>query len=285
MVSLLCLIAIITNAVSNQSEFNTVSSGNPLRTYLMLICISVSLPNMMMKLVGPIWNKITPIKDRPTHIESYITFLISVFLSFAIILPLLSLNISLNPLTFSWIVTLSFTPICLVFWKLRTAAFPIPENFDANAKIQKDSDLDAPPINNSLAYLGAGAMSAAFFCIVIGLVLAIRGGINLSLIAVSIFFPLLIIYALLSPVFIFVGSKLWSRKNSEGLQYTYGAAISLLFILATSACRPNIEWTVEELLNQWSILLVYGIALVGFCAGGWTLKKLYKRHPAALQFA
>jgi len=131
----------------------------------------------------------------------------------------------------------------------------------------------------------ASAVSAAVFCIVISLILTIRGGISLSLIGASLFIPLVVVYTLLSPVFIFVGSKLWSRKNSEGLQYTYGASISLLFLLATSACRPNIEWTAEGLLNQWSILLVYGIALAGFCAGGWTLKQLYKRHPSALQFA
>lgn len=246
-------------------------------SYFYLICLGLSGPYFFGKIINPIWNKVTPIKDRPTHIESYICYLASVFVAVAITLPVLALADTSIALRFAAIVTLSILPFALVFWYLKASLYPMSSLPDqiADDEINTSDSFNAQ--SNVVACLGSGITSALVFNILIMPILLLRGGIEMIAIPLSLFIPMVILNALLAPVFLYIGSKLWTKSDSIALKYISGAAIGLFFLMATSVCRPNIEMTLEGFLSQWSLLLIFGIAIISHFFGGVVAAKLYKQ--------
>lgn len=252
--------------------------------YLLLVCIGLSGPWICGKGVNRIWNKITPIKDRPTHIESYFCHYISVFLAFLIALPLLGITDIQSAFRFSLITIVAFLPFGAAAWFLSVVYYPMDEIQCETANIQESDAETSPKPNNALAYFAAGLISTIVFCSLVAiLLLAMRGPSFLTILS-AIIIPMTIFNSLLAPIFILVGSKFCIRNNSVGLQYVIGAMLGLFVILITSVCRPNIEFTLDGILSQWSIVLVFGLALIGHLAGGWILARLYRRPSIDLVF-
>jgi len=245
--------------------------------YVVLICVCLSGPWVCGKAVNGIWNKITPIKDRPTHIEPFLCYYASAFIAILIALPLLGISDIQSAFWFSLITIVAFLPFGAGTWCLNVIYYPMDKIQHERANIQEsEAEIPTKP-NNVVAYLSAGLISTIVFCGLIAILLLAMRGPSFLTIASAIIIPMTIFNSLLAPIFVLIGGKICTRNNSEGWQYIIGAMIGLFAILATSVCRPNIEFTLDGILSQWSIALVFGLALVGHLAGGWVLAQLYRR--------
>lgn len=245
--------------------------------YVLLACVGLSGPWLCGKAVNRIWNKITPLKDRPTHIESFLCYYISAFCAFVIALPLFGLSDFYAAFQFSLITILVFLPFGAAAWFLNVTYYPM-EKILHEAENSQDSAAETPPKpNNIIAYVSAGLISTLVFCSLITIMLLVMRAQSFLTTAGAIIIPMTIFNALLAPFFVLIGSKFCTNNKSEGWQYTIGAIVGLFVLLATSVCRPNFEFTLEGILSQWSVLLVFGLAIIGHLAGGWILARLYRR--------
>lgn len=245
--------------------------------HVILMCVGLSGPWVCGKAVNKIWNTITPIKNRATHIESFLCYYTSAFIAFLIALPLLGITDIQSAFRFSLITILAFLPFGAVTWFLNVIYYPMDRIQHERENIQ-ESDAETPnKPSNTVAYLSAGLISTIVFCGLIAILLLAMRGPSFLPITSALIIPMTIFNSLLAPIFVLIGSKICTRDNSEGLQYAIGAMLGLFVLLATSVCRPNVEFSLDGILSQWSIFLVFGLAVIGHLAGGWVLARFYRR--------
>lgn len=260
---------------------DTLSTG----PYIAMAVVAFSGPWIFFKPCTIVWNKISPIKDRPTHVEHYVVHALAVLSGVSLGLVFFGLGSVVQTLRFVCFVLVGTIPLYAVLWTLRVKHYPYAALGDLALEEQTQSEsLQANP-TNTWAYLYAGVASTITFSLIILILLLLVIPESALSITISICVPLAVFNTALGSTFIQIGRMLWDRERSEGRQYFCGAALFLMFFLAISACAPNIDWTVAGLLNVWSLLAVYGIALVGYAIGGWALSRSYKSPSPAYAFA
>lgn len=189
---------------------------------------------------------------------------------------ILGLTDVLNALRFGLKTTLIILPFTLIFWSLKLRFHtPSSDPVELTDEETHHSEDEAKP-SNYIAYIASATASAFVFNLILFPILVMRGGIELISILLPTFIPLAIFNACLAPVFIQIGDKLWTKSESVALKYVWGATLGLFVLMVSSVCRPAIEMSLEGILSQWSIFLVFAIAIISYMAGGLVLAKTYR---------
>ena len=277
-------------------SFGESQGGEPSNMlFFGLILLGTFAPSVGHWAISRLWEKITPIKDRVTYVEDEIVFIgsaivgISAALFFWVLIPPISaIKISL------WVL-MTISPVLFLIWFLKSSFAPLDTlDTTANLKAAQDFRRDTPNFwVNLMAYFIAALVSALVITLTIVVVSMSRGGaIDFGTGCVSVL-SMVITNLIAGPIFIWIGGKLIpSKKDEKGLLFALGgiAFLTVIFVLnlpkileISSGIDSPIE--PQAIINTWPFVVAYLLIALSYMAGGYTLSKLYKPRPPALEFA
>ena len=285
---------------------NILEETSPIFILLGAYFIASLVPVHTFKLCLNFWNKVTPLKDKPTFIETELVYLLSVVPATSIIL-LLGLKIPLQSfILLNCLIFVTALPTiiicylaCRIFLK---SAIKMAEIAAELTETEIKTDLEnseehnylETPENTLIPFL----LAALIFCLVISLMVTVvvfmRGAgfhvkiftSTMSLCAITI-----ILLTFLGQNILNIGASIQTRlgmtpftsKRSIASAWVLGIMISLTgFILLFSSHR--LPTSLTGWLEAWPSVVAYGIIVLGSLLSGIVLSLFYKKKPLSVVF-
>jgi len=255
------------NQLAPNSPIHTTSKFSILGSAFFIIWLAAKFAS---KVVGNLWDRITPIKDKATIIESEITYFLSVLLGLNLMAPIFfQTGLKDTPIIFT-VLFLAALPVSICSYIfLRSHSETI---FAADKEIAAINDEDHEYLDphkfdasclNIIAYFSASASAL--------------------LVTIFTFFG----YFML-PASMWIKSllKLQNQPTRLNLAVTWALCIMGITTVSLISCsnfNPQLSW--EALLSQWNMVAAY--LIFAFCAfiSGLVLKSFYKAKPIDSVFA
>lgn len=286
------------NQLAPNSPIHTTSKFSILGSAFFIIWLAAKFAS---KVVGNLWDRITPIKDKATIIESEITYFLSVLLGLNLMAPIFfQTGLKDTPIIFT-VLFLAALPVSICSYIfLRSHSETI---FAADKEIAAINDEDHEYLDphkfdasclNIIAYFSASVIFAVSLLSTLVLIMLLGSSFHSTF-----FMYVLPSSALLVTIFTFFGYfmlpasmwiksllKLQNQPTRLNLAVTWALCIMGITTVSLISCsnfNPQLSW--EALLSQWNMVAAY--LIFAFCAfiSGLVLKSFYKAKPIDSVFA
>lgn len=264
------------------------------------------MPNSLFKLCSDLWNKITPLKDKPTFIETEIVYLLSVIPAISLILLALLKAPLTSVLSLSGLVLAAALPAvaicyltCRLFLKSAAETAELSAQM-AEAALETQLNeaaehgvLEAPE-NKFIYFFFSALIFAVSISLMVTVAVLMRGGgfqpkIFTSVMGLSaVTIMLLTVFGQSTLNFgasiqKLMGISPFKSRRSIATAWTLGIMISATaFILIFSGHR--LPMTLGGWLEAWSLVAAYGIITLGCLLSGVVLSLFYKKKSPSAVF-
>jgi len=287
-----------------ESPINTISSLN---AFLASCFAAWSFPTLTFSFCGKIWNKITPIKNKPTIIESEIVYILSVLTSIPIFTAIF-FNLGLVDITrLLPILAVASLPSALAAYAFQLAfkntiqaamsQYEIDGNEENNLEFEEtDIASSLTPISYITASLTLVILSMTFSILYLHLKGSLQPSILMS--ASSAYGALLFLIGLFGGPLLTFGTSI---KNKLGItakspqaniiiSWVFGIMIWPMGSLAISIApyltqQFNTETIATVGPHLIALSMIYASFAVSTTISGWALSRFYKAKPISAVFA
>lgn len=237
---------------------------------------------------APLWQKITPIKNRVTYFEDEIVFIGSTMVGLSASLFFWGITSISEGLQISFWSVLAATPVFFLVWLTKATLTPLDtiDTSEANAAAQTFRAETPHFWNNALAYVISGIITALILTLSLILIIRFKGGSFAVGSGCLSFISITLMNTLAAPLFIWIGRKFRPRDTSpNGLHLSIGAVVFLTVIVALNAPVIFKNGTdLQGVLGAWHFGVAYCLMVLSYVGGGIAFSKLYKPKPISFEF-
>ena len=242
--------------------------------------------------IARIWNKITPIRDRTTYIESEIIYLFAVFAGTLLGVVFLTPNPLATALLYSACLMVLMFPLCGMLWWAIASVRPIDrERSRIEGNINADIIEKDPVLTNlgayALALIANWAVTLSLLAFALMFVSPSYGpheGLNISTEFAFALWPCILVGAILSPIAVATSRGLLPGIVSVGWHYFLGhiGILAAVLSLMSVVLGPSDVFSHDT----WSFVTAAAIIVAGYACGGWVLCRTYRKADfRPLEFA
>ena len=249
-------------------------------------------PALVEPSIARIWNKITPVRDRTTHIECEIIYLWAVFVGTTLGIVFLTPHPATTALLYSAVLVVLMSPLCGILWWTIASVRPIDRE---RSRIEGELDADVIEKDPILTNLGAYALALIANWAVTLLLLAFalmfvspsygpHEGLNISTEFAFALWPCILVGAILSPMTVAISRGLLPGIVSVGWHYFLGH----IGILAAVLSLMSVVFGPSDVFpyDTRSYVTAAAIIVAGYACGGWVLSRIYRKADfRPLEFA
>lgn len=255
-------------------------------------------PSAVYVLVSQLWNKVTPLKNKPTLIENEVVYVLSV-LSGIPVFTAVFLNTTFGDLpALLGLLLLTALPgsICSYFFqRMNRETLLTPKKEDHNKNEAEENS--SAPILNIMAYLTAAIIFAIALTISSGIVVFLKIGwqpsllspivLSIASISGSSVLLLTLFGHLILPFGVKIKSKLGLRENDTRIGIATSWVLGVMTIVTIcliffGGIRP--PRSMDALIASWHLWTTYGLFGLSSFLGGLALRAFYKPKSVSVIF-
>jgi hypothetical protein len=283
-------------AITPNSPIHNISVLN---AFISVFLFVWAAPSSVYRLVAQIWNKITPLRDKPTIIENEIVYILSVLCGITLFSAIF-LNITLKDIPkLITILTIASLPGSLCAYILQRMNMQTLFAAQKEEVIVEKDDIQGfdPSSLNILAYLAVATIFTLTLAISVCLVIYLRVEFQLDKfipIAISIFttcgfFTLLL--TIFGHIILPFGVKVKTKLNMAVTETRVGIAstwflglmtIVTIFLIIFGGFRA--PRSLDAFLSSWHLVVTYILFCASAFVAGLALKSFYKPKPISAVF-
>lgn len=301
--TLVLWLAFLGGIFSSINPTSPIHGTSALKTLLAIFILIWIAPPSVYSLVLKTWNKITPLKDKPTFIENEIVYILSVLFGVPIFAAIF-LKVGHNDIPFFMLILLAAAlPGSLgtyLFQRLNKETILASSDEVVESDDLEENDVQGfnPATLTILAYLTASSIFAVTLALSVLFIVFLRIGFQpdkLIPITVSILTlcgSTVLLLTIFGHAILPLGMKIKTTFNvipgetrgSIASTWVLGfMAIVTVFVVIFGGLRP--PSSVNAFITSWHLWVTYALFIISSYVGGLTLKSFYTPKPLSTVFA